>query len=82
MAKKLEKNQVGPWAQLGGGHVPHISLFRFRNILVSHRAVPLTFYNNIALMSGTTLLQELSDPLHAYCRTSLAVNTNRFTRRL
>jgi len=51
MAKKLEKNQVGPWAQLGGGHVPNISLFRFRNILVSHRAVPLTFYNNIALMS-------------------------------
>jgi len=26
-------------------HVPHIFLFRFRNILVSHQAVPLTFYN-------------------------------------
>jgi len=31
-------------------HAPHIFLFRFRNILVSHQAVPLTFYNKIALM--------------------------------
>jgi len=29
---------------------PHIFLFRFRNILVSYQAVPLTFYNKIALM--------------------------------
>jgi len=26
-------------------------LFRFRNILDSHQAAPLTFYNKIALMS-------------------------------
>jgi len=31
-------------------HVPHIFLFSFRNISVSHQAVPLTFYNKIALM--------------------------------
>ena len=31
-------------------NVPHIFLFRFRNILVSHQAVPLTFCNKIALM--------------------------------
>jgi len=31
-------------------HVPPHFLFRFRNILVSHQAVPLTFYNKIALM--------------------------------
>ena len=29
--------------------VPHIFLFRFGNRLVSHQAVPLTFYNKIAL---------------------------------
>jgi len=39
-------------------HVPHILLFRFRNILVSYQAVPLTFYNKIALMlSSNTFLQ-------------------------
>ena len=48
------------WVRLGGGHrgrvlstssdVPHIFLFRFCNILVSHQAVPLTFYNKIALI--------------------------------
>ena len=27
-----------------------VSFFRFLNILVSHQAVPLTFYNKIALM--------------------------------
>jgi len=32
--------------------VPHIFLFRFRNILVSHQLVPLTFHNKIALMPG------------------------------
>ena len=32
-------------------HVPHIFRFRFRNILVSYQAVPLTFYNKIALMA-------------------------------
>jgi len=32
-------------------HVPAQFLFRFRNILVSHQAVPLTFYNKIALMN-------------------------------
>jgi len=31
-------------------HISHIFLFRFRNMLVSHHAVPLTFYNKIALM--------------------------------
>jgi len=31
-------------------HFPHIFLFRFRNVLVSHQAVPLTFCNKIALM--------------------------------
>jgi len=31
-------------------HVHHIFIFRFRNILVSHQAVPLTFYNKIARM--------------------------------
>jgi len=30
---------------------PHIFLFRLRNILVSYQAVPLTFYNKIALMT-------------------------------
>jgi len=29
---------------------PHVFLPRFRNILVSHQAVPLTFYNKTALM--------------------------------
>jgi len=33
-------------------HVPQIFLFRFRNILVSHQAIPLTFYNKIALMEN------------------------------
>jgi len=28
----------------------HIFLFRFRNVLVSHQTVPLTFHNKIALM--------------------------------
>jgi len=28
----------------------HVFLFRFRNVLVSHQAVPFTFYNKIALM--------------------------------
>jgi len=31
-------------------HIPHIFLFRSRNILVSHQTAPLTFYNKIALM--------------------------------
>ena len=31
-------------------HVPHIFLFRFRIILVSHQAAPLTFYNKIVPM--------------------------------
>jgi len=31
-------------------HVPHIFLFRFRDILVAYQAVPLTFYNKTALM--------------------------------
>jgi len=31
-------------------HVPHIFLFRFRNVLVSHQAVPFTFCNKIARM--------------------------------
>ena len=31
-------------------HVPHIFLFRFRIILVSHQTVPPTFYNKTALM--------------------------------
>jgi len=30
---------------------PHFFLFRFRNILVSHQAVSLTFYNKIASMA-------------------------------
>jgi len=30
---------------------PHIFLFRFHNILVSHQVVPLTFYNKIAPMA-------------------------------
>jgi len=30
---------------------PHIFIFRFRNILVSYQAVPLTFYNKIALVA-------------------------------
>jgi len=30
--------------------LPRIFLFRFRHILVSHQAVPLTFYSKIALM--------------------------------
>ena len=34
--------------------LPHIFLFRFRNILVSHQAVPPTFSNKIALMPTTT----------------------------
>jgi len=29
---------------------PHIFVFRFRNILVSHQAVALTFCNKIAFM--------------------------------
>jgi len=37
-------------------HVPHILLFRFCNILVSHQAVPPTFYNKIALMSVCTVM--------------------------
>jgi len=36
-------------------HVPHILLFRFSNILVSHQAVPPTFYNKITLMSVCTV---------------------------
>jgi len=32
---------------------PHF-IFRFHNILVSHQAVPLTFYNKIALMETRT----------------------------
>jgi len=54
------------WAQLVGGHegrvphfsdsgdiiyhAPHIFLFRFHNILVSHQTVPLTFYNKLRFM--------------------------------
>jgi len=30
-------------------YIPHIFLFGFRNTLVSHQAVPLTFYNKIGL---------------------------------
>jgi len=37
-------------------HLAHIFLFRFRNILVSHQAYPLTFYNKIALMTTTDLM--------------------------
>ena len=34
-------------------HDHHIFIFRFRNILVTHQAVPLTFSNKIALMRST-----------------------------
>ena len=33
-------------------HVPHIFLFRFRNLLVSHQVVHPTFCNKIALMAA------------------------------
>jgi len=36
-------------------HVPRFLLFRFCNILVSHQAVPLTFYNKTALMGTRNL---------------------------
>jgi len=36
---------------------PHIFLFRFRNILVSHQAVSLTFYNKIAHMEANTCVR-------------------------
>jgi len=32
-------------------YAPHIFLFGFRNTLVSHQAVPLTFYNKTGLMT-------------------------------